>query len=301
MGKTSPYTGTQKKAIKAESKTRKFKAEEEVKEIKHNRSYKRSAQHDIRQLGKGKYSPPTDVRALSKEFTEAQKYAGKQAKAQFAPIQEKAISDYQRFTQPSQAAQYAPNSSAAKQALKQGNEDLQRTLASDFSNLQNSIAGNYMNQLSGNRNLDVNTRLQSNASLVGQPVQAVYGGHPNAYNQQQASQQQDWGTSIGNLATGAAALYAASSSEIKENIQDCDLGLDAVRDMDVKIYDYIGPVDGRQTGRVGLIAEDVPEEIQGMLGDIKAVDVYGLVAVLVNAVKELDAKVKELEAKVQYV
>jgi hypothetical protein len=88
-----------------------------------------------------------------------------------------------------------------------------------------------------------------------------------------------------------------SSREVKDNIREYDKGLETVRDLEVKQYDYTIPVEGRQTGRVGLIAEDVPSEIQAMIGNIKAVDVYGLVGLLINCVKELDTKVKMLEAK----
>ncbi len=309
MGKTSPYTGTQKKANKAKAKTEKYFAEESVTQHKHDKPLRRSAQHDLRQISKGKYAPPTNIKDLTKEFEGAQKYAGKAAKEQFKPMQEKALSDYQRYTTPSLAAQYSPKGSAAKQALKDSGEDLQRSLANDFAGLKNSIAGNYMNQLSQNRNQDINTRLQGLSGTMGQPISPVSLGMQPAYNQKQGGTSGMGGTLIaGGLSAagqfagseaGAAAIASlfASSREVKENIEPYEKGLEAVRDMDVKIYDYIGPVDGRQTGRVGLIAEEMPEELQGMIGDVKAVDVYGLVAVLVNAVKQLDEKVKILEAR----
>lgn len=107
------------------------------------------------------------------------------------------------------------------------------------------------------------------------------------------------GAAAGGAGGAAAALplVAASSQEIKENIREYEKGLETIRDLEVKQYDYNIPVEGRSNDRVGLIAEDVPEEIQAMIGDIKAVDVYALVGLLVNCVKQLDIKVKELEAQ----
>ena len=46
---------------------------------------------------------------------------------------------------------------------------------------------------------------------------------------------------------------------------------------------------------MGVIAEKVPEEIQGEIKGVKAVDLYGLVGLLINAVKELNQKVEHLE------
>lgn len=332
MGKTSPFTGTQKKANKAKAKAEKFYADESVREAKHNRSYKKSSQYDTRQIAKGKYSPPTDIKQLTKEFSEAQKFAGKVAKEQFKPIQEKAISDYQRYTTPSMAEQYSARGSAAKQALKDSSEDLQRSLASDFSGLQNSIAGNMLNQQSQNRTTDLNARMQANNAFMGHPMSPVSLGMQPAYNPSKGGTSGMGGTIVGGL-LGAGGAYAGSDSgskaltnlfglgsaggttaasaipglavsmlgvssrEVKENIKDYDKGLDIVRDLDVKQYDYTIDNVGRKDNRVGLIAEEVPDVLQGTIGDIKAVDVYALVGLLVNCVKELDEKVKLLEAR----
>ena len=98
-------------------------------------------------------------------------------------------------------------------------------------------------------------------------------------------------------AAGQAAVTAAmaSSREVKDNVREYTKGLETVREMNVKQYDYTVPVGGRQTDRVGLIAEDVPQEVQAMVGEIRGVDVYGLVAILINSIKQLDQKVKLLE------
>jgi hypothetical protein len=94
---------------------------------------------------------------------------------------------------------------------------------------------------------------------------------------------------------GSAALM--SSREVKENIVDYDKGLETVRNLKVKQYDYTVPVEGRQKERIGLIAEEVPREISAELNGIKAVDLYGIVSLLINSVKQLDANVKALEEK----
>lgn len=97
----------------------------------------------------------------------------------------------------------------------------------------------------------------------------------------------------GGAAIGSAA--ALSSIQVKENIKPYDKGLEIVRGMEVKIYDYKEEVcDAKNC--VGLIAEEVPEELQGEINGIKGVDLYGMVSLLVNSVKQLDAKVKQLEA-----
>lgn len=103
------------------------------------------------------------------------------------------------------------------------------------------------------------------------------------------------GPTIGAAGTYAAAsALAASSEDVKENIRPYDKGLSVVKGLDVKIYDYI-PEFGGEKNKVGIIAEKVPQEIQGIVQGVRAVDLYGLVGLLINAVKELSTKVEELE------
>lgn len=91
---------------------------------------------------------------------------------------------------------------------------------------------------------------------------------------------------------GGAALM--SSREVKDNIREYNKGLNVVREMNVKQYDYTVPVEGPQNDRVGLIAEELPQELRSMVGNVLAVDLYGLVSTLVNCVKELDQEVQKL-------
>jgi hypothetical protein len=90
------------------------------------------------------------------------------------------------------------------------------------------------------------------------------------------------------------AGYMMSSEEVKENIRDYPKGLDVVNTLDVKIYDYVEKVGG-QKDKVGVIAEKVPKEIQGEIDGVKAVDLYGLIGLLINSVKELNEKIVQLE------
>ncbi len=105
---------------------------------------------------------------------------------------------------------------------------------------------------------------------------------------------------LGDLLQGGASIGAGlmmSSEKVKENIRPYEKGLETVRKMNVKQYDYTIDVEGPKKDRVGLIAEELPKEIQAEISGIRAVDLYGLVATLVNSIKQLDEKVKILEAK----
>jgi hypothetical protein len=90
---------------------------------------------------------------------------------------------------------------------------------------------------------------------------------------------------------------AASSRKVKENIEDFDKGLELVENMDVKKYDYKEEFIKDGKNKIGLIAEELPEEFQQERDGILHVDLYGLLSVAINAIKELSEKVKNLEAK----
>lgn len=97
---------------------------------------------------------------------------------------------------------------------------------------------------------------------------------------------------------GAAGSIGAgmmmSSKEVKENIRDYDLGLEALVDMEVKQYDYKRDKPNAKD-RVGLIAEDMPRELTGKRGGVLHVDLYGVLGVVINAIKELNQKIENLE------
>jgi len=91
--------------------------------------------------------------------------------------------------------------------------------------------------------------------------------------------------------------YMMSSEHVKENVKSYTHGLDYVKDLEVKQYDYKPGYQPHNRDRVGFIAEDVPEELQLKEQDILGVDLYGLLAVAINAIKQLTTRVEELEAK----
>jgi len=171
----------------------------------------------------------------------------------------------------------AGSSSALNQALAQSATDLTTQLGSQYGNFYQNQQSNQLNAL---------------GQLGGQAGQRTF----------QPLINQSSGI-LGNLIgaggqIGAAGLMAASSIEVKENVRPYNKGLDVIKNLDVKIYDYIESVGG-QKDKVGVIAEKVPAEIQGEIDGIKAVDLYGLIGLLINSVKELSAKICKLEAKCQ--
>lgn len=93
---------------------------------------------------------------------------------------------------------------------------------------------------------------------------------------------------------GAAAMM--SSKEVKENIRDYEKAMEALAKLDVKQYDYIEDVGG-QKDRVGLIAEDVPEELTATKDGILHVDLYGVMGLMINAIQELNERLVQLEGK----
>lgn len=324
MAKTSSLTGTQKKANKEVAKAVGHQAKESVKQSKTAAPYKKSALKSLEKIQSGKDVPKYEARSLSqlqKDFSKA----GRGAEKIYAPIREQALQDFQQNVAPEITGNYGQGtagSSALFQAQNAAKANLQRSLASDFASLQTNLASNLLGQREQQRQFGNQSQLQAlqqrlaaSGGLLGHNPQSQFNPLQSQYNQPQQKGPGLGGTLIGGglgalgsfagseagsaaLIQGAGALGTfLSSREVKANIRDYDKGLELVRDLEVKQYDYSVPVEGKPNDRVGLIAEDVPEEIQGMIGDIKAVDVYGLVGILVNCVKQLDIKVKALEAQ----
>lgn len=307
MGKTSPTTGTGKKAQKAVYKAQKYAAEEFVKENERKKPLKKSSEQDLKKIAEGKTGLTANPKKLLDIYRSVEKDAGKI----FSKHRETALDSFNQYNVPETVNQFGretgSGSSALNQALAASKNTLNRQLASDFSTIQSGLAQNLMGQSQNAGLANLNARLQANSGIMGNPMQPITGIQPS-YNQPKGGTAGMGGTllagglsaagSFAGSEAGAAAIASlfASSREVKENIKDYDKGLEVVRELEVKNYDYTISTEGRQTNRVGLIAEDIPEELQGMIGDIRAVDVYGLVSLLVNCVKQLDEKVKILEA-----
>lgn len=166
----------------------------------------------------------------------------------------------------------AGSSSALNQALAQGAADLSTSLGSQYGQL-------YQNQQ------------QQQLQALGALLPLLTGGTFTPLLQQQQGLA---GPLIG--AGGGILGGIMSSKEVKENIRDYDTGLEELENFEVKIYDYIKDVGGKKDC-VGLIAEELPKEVTAMRDGILCVDLYGLVGVVINAVKELNERVKKLEAE----
>ncbi len=166
----------------------------------------------------------------------------------------------------------AGSSSAMNQALSQSAQDLTTSLGSQYLPF---MQGQKQNTL---------TALGQLGGLAGQQAfqPLMKGGLADPL--------------LKGLGAAGGGMLAKSSATIKENIRPYHKGLGFINELDVKQYDYIES-EGGLRNRVGLIAESVPHELGGTLGGVRAVDVYGLVGVLINAVKELGAKIALLEAK----
>lgn len=92
---------------------------------------------------------------------------------------------------------------------------------------------------------------------------------------------------------GGAAIM--SSRQVKENIRDYEKSLEVLDKIKVKQYDYTIDVPGNKRNRVGLIAEDLPNEITSHENGILSVDIYGLVSILVNCVKDLSENLRQMQ------
>lgn len=102
------------------------------------------------------------------------------------------------------------------------------------------------------------------------------------------------GPLIGTAGQIGAAGLKYSSEKVKENIRPYEKGLEVIKNLAVKIYDYKKELGGSKN-RVGVIAEQVPTEISAEIDGIKAVDMYGLIGLLINSVKELNEKIEQLQ------
>jgi len=176
----------------------------------------------------------------------------------------------------------AGSSSALNQALIGSSEDLTNLLAGQRIN--------YQGQQQATRQNAQNSALQTIMSLMGQKsFQPIVQGPTEGLIKPLIS-------AGGQV---AAAGMLASSKHVKENIRDYKKSLDILDTMEVKQYDYTIEVPGKQKDRIGLIAEDLPTEITAEVNGVLSVDIYGLVSILVNCVKDLSANVSEMKKQIQ--
>jgi hypothetical protein len=164
-------------------------------------------------------------------------------------------------------------SSALNRALTQSATDLSTSLGQGMLGQYNQTQANQLSALSGL------------GSLAGaQTFQPVV-----------SNQQGILGSLLGlGGQLGGAALL--SSREYKENIRPLERGLESLKKMKAYRYDYKEELGGLK-GQVGVMVEDSPEEIVMDEAGMKAINMYGLVAMLVDCVNELASKVEKLETK----
>ena len=195
-------------------------------------------------------------------------------------IVDPAIQQYQRQILPSIQQRFvdanAGSSSALNQALTQSANDLTSQFGTQYGNFFQNQQQRQLGALQG---------------LGGLATQQTFAP--------QIEQSQGILGPLNGDGGQVGAGYMISSEEVKENIRDYSKGLDIVSKLEVKMYDYIEKVGG-QKDKVGVIAEKVPPEIQGEIDGIRAVDLYGLVGLLINSVKELNEKIVQLEGTCQH-
>lgn len=167
----------------------------------------------------------------------------------------------------------AGSSSALNQALTQSATDLSTALGSQFGQFMQNQEANRLSALGGIQNL----ASQQTFSPLIQQRPGVLPGIIQA---------------AGNIGGG----YMMSSRDVKKNIRDYNKSFEDIQKIHVKQYDYIDDVSGLKD-RIGLIAEDLPEELTGVQDGILCVDTYGLLCMLINTVKEMDTKIKQLQER----
>ncbi len=165
----------------------------------------------------------------------------------------------------------AGSSSALNQALSQSAGNLSTALGTQYGQFQQ---GEQQRQL----------------QAINQFLPLVTGGTFTPVMQQQQGL-------VGPLLQALASLgsgFAMSSKEVKENIRSYDKGLDDLYNLDVKQYDYKEEVGGGKD-KVGIIAEYLPKELTAKKAGIHDVDLYGLMGLMINAIKEMHEKILDLE------
>lgn len=101
-----------------------------------------------------------------------------------------------------------------------------------------------------------------------------------------------------DLASGATSWAAVSDSRLKKNIIPLSYGLAEVLQLTPVKYDYVVD-ESDSSNRMGFIAQDVkpviPEAVTGSEETFYGLSATELIPALVNAIKQLEARVAELE------
>ena len=104
----------------------------------------------------------------------------------------------------------------------------------------------------------------------------------------------------GNGNIWAKTFYARSDKRLKDNIKDCNYGLDIIQKIAVKEYNF----KGEEETAIGCIAQELneilPEELKDSIvakGEYLAINDSKLIYFLINAVKELKQEIETLKNK----
>lgn len=166
----------------------------------------------------------------------------------------------------------ASSSSALNQALAQSAGDLSTSLGSQYGQFYQNQQQNQLQALS-----------QYLPMLTNQTFSPMI------------SQQHGLAGPLIGAAGNMGAGWMMSSKKVKENLRSYKKGLEDLKQLTVHQYDYIQDVGGEKD-KVGLIAEDLPKELTKEIDGILHVDLYGLLGLIMNAVKDLDEKVEKMDA-----
>jgi hypothetical protein len=118
------------------------------------------------------------------------------------------------------------------------------------------------------------------------------------------------GGTCATFVQGAIAWTVSSDARMKDKVEDLSEGLEVVEKLQPRKYDFVGGIQEGEEGTpaFGLVAQEVAAAIEGtsiegrgLVGGTEEAG-YGLAyaqltVLLINAVKELSARVKELESK----
>ena len=204
----------------------------------------------------------------------------------------------------------ANNNSAGTNSVAMGNN----TTASG----NNSTAMGYFTTASGNKTtaMGANTTASDYASLVigqfnssGSSVTNnatsfntantafVIGNGADSSNKSDAFKVMFNGdTTVSNDLTVSGDVVISSDARLKSNIESLGSTLPKLLQIDGKSYE----IKGKQ--KIGVLAQDIkevfPELVSEDDNEMLAVNYQGLVPVLINALKEQDAKMKEQEKKI---
>jgi hypothetical protein len=173
------------------------------------------------------------------------------------------------------------------------------TSYASYSNPYTSLSGIYGN---------TGTSLYGSATSALGNAGSAYGYGASALNSSYSNQLENykataakspWGA-VGTIAGAALKAYTASDRRIKKDITPYEHGLDEVLDLNPVTFAYNGTFGFEDDGHthVGLIAQDVepvlPEMVASIAG-VKHLDMNVILMTLVNAVKELTARIEKLE------